>query len=140
MAEDLCTRRQVVRSLFAGSLMMPAVFSHLLTSEAFATYFKHLSTSAADGVEGALAVHTSNRFLDLEPVVRGAAERYGFPLVCVHNRRNPRQGIYESEWVILTRNESLLKTLTPFAVALDAPPEPATLWTDHRNSFLEVLK
>lgn len=34
MAKDLCTRRQVVRSLFAGSLMMPAVFSHLLTTEA----------------------------------------------------------------------------------------------------------
>src|SRR5262249_62315487 len=29
-----CSRRQMLRSLFCGSIMMPAVFSHLLSAEA----------------------------------------------------------------------------------------------------------
>lgn len=34
MSEHKCSRRRVVQSLFAGSLMMPAVLSHLLSDEA----------------------------------------------------------------------------------------------------------
>src|SRR6266550_2863586 len=36
MEKDCCdhSRRQMVRSLFCGSLMLPAVFSHLLSQEA----------------------------------------------------------------------------------------------------------
>jgi hypothetical protein len=34
MSEHICSRRQMVRSLFTGSIMMPAVFSHLLSAEA----------------------------------------------------------------------------------------------------------
>lgn len=36
-SETLCSRRQVVRSLLSGSIMMPAVFSQLLASDARAT-------------------------------------------------------------------------------------------------------
>ena len=43
---------------------------HLLTQEAFDIYLRHLAP------EGALAVHVSNRHLDLAPVVYGLAEHF----------------------------------------------------------------
>ena len=48
-----------------------AIPVHLLTREAFALYFRHLQPG------GVLAVHVSNKHLDLEPVVAMAAESLG---------------------------------------------------------------
>ena len=48
-----------------------AIPVHLLTREAFALYFRHLKPS------GILAVHVSNRYLDLVPVVSRNATRLG---------------------------------------------------------------
>src|SRR5260370_30029976 len=44
---------------------------HLLTKEAFGLYFRHLKDN------GVLAVHVSNRYVDLEPVVARAAAALG---------------------------------------------------------------
>ena len=44
-----------------------AIPTHLLTREAFEVYRRHLAPG------GVLAVHVTNRYLDLKPVVRGAA-------------------------------------------------------------------
>jgi hypothetical protein len=117
-----------------------AIPVHLLTEEAFATYLGHLSSAASDGVDGALVVHISNRYLDLEPVVRGLAGKFGLPMVHLHNRRNPDQVIYESEWIVLTRNKELLDVLTPFAAISDEPLPPAILWTDARSNLWDVAK
>ena len=45
--------------------------THLLTLEAMQAYFGHLSAN------GVLAVHITNRYLDLRPVMAGAAEHFG---------------------------------------------------------------
>src|SRR5262249_16337967 len=45
---------------------------HLLTREAFAVYLRHLQKPA-----GILALHITNTYLDLRPVVIAAAEHYG---------------------------------------------------------------
>ena len=60
----------LVLDAFSGDAM-PA---HLLTREAFEIYRRHLE---ADGM---MAVHISNRYLDLEPVVAGLAEQFGYNL------------------------------------------------------------
>ena len=44
---------------------------HLLTKEAFEIYLEHLTPG------GAIAVHISNRDLDLSPVAFGLAEQFG---------------------------------------------------------------
>jgi hypothetical protein len=49
-----------------------AIPVHLLTKEAFELYTKHL---APDGV---IAVHISNRYLDLQPVVERLATEFGY--------------------------------------------------------------
>src|SRR5262249_8388778 len=52
---------------------------HLLTIEAFRLYFLHLRPG------GILAVHISNRYLYLEPVVAAAAETLGKEAVIINN-------------------------------------------------------
>src|SRR5262249_55601895 len=56
-----------------------AVPAHLLTEEAFAIYLKHLRP------EGVLAFHVTNRHLDLEPVIRGAAQRFDLHAVKIRS-------------------------------------------------------
>jgi len=57
----------LVMDAFAGD----SIPIHLITREAFSTYFRHLKR------EGILAVHISNRHLDLRPVVERAAAGFG---------------------------------------------------------------
>ena len=45
--------------------------AHLLTLEAMQTYLRHLRP------DGILAVHITNRYLDLKPVMAAAASHFG---------------------------------------------------------------
>lgn len=117
-----------------------AIPIHLLTAEAFDTYVRHLSTSVDDGVDGALALHISNRYLDLEPVVRAMAAKFGFGMATIHSPGDTDRVLYEAQWVVLTRNETLLKTLAPFAADAQESMKPPLLWTDDRNNLFDVLK
>jgi hypothetical protein len=121
---------------------------HLLTAEAFEIYLARLSANgaanSADGLRdetaGAIAVHISNRFVDLEPVLRGTAERFGLKWLRIHNKANRAEAIYSADWIILTRNEELMRELTPFARPPSARAERSVLWTDKRSSLFDVLK
>ena len=54
--------------LLADAFSGDAIPVHLLTLESFQLYFRHLKP------DGLLAVHISNKFLDLKPVVEAAAQ------------------------------------------------------------------
>ena len=72
----LSLERELKQAPQAFDLLVLDAFSgdsipiHLLTKEAFDIYLPHLAP------EGALAVHISNRHLDLAPVVYGLAEHF----------------------------------------------------------------
>ena len=85
-------------------------------------------------------MHTSNRYLNLEPVVRGAAERLKLKMVRLRSQRDAKRAIYAAEWIILTRNEVLLSSLAQFADQADESLMPAIRWTDNRSNLLEVIK
>jgi hypothetical protein len=126
----------LVLDAFSGD----AIPAHLLTEEAFKVYLGHLATKELDGRDGAIAVHITNRYVDLEPIVRGAAERFDLKTARILTKRDNAQAIYSSDWMILTRNQSLLDELAP-----DAPPapdvvKPAVLWTDSRSNLFDALK
>src|SRR5258706_16000426 len=59
-----------------------AIPVHLLTREAFELYFRHLRPG------GVLAVHISNNYLDLQPVVVSAATELRKTAVVVINERD----------------------------------------------------
>ncbi|MGK6324033.1 spermidine synthase [Sphingomonas sp. DT-51] len=76
-----------------------AVPMHLLTREAFAVYARALTR------HGVLAVHISNRFVDLAPVVAAAAREGGWrALILNHVPPAAEEEVTPSSWIILTRD------------------------------------
>ena len=99
---------------------------HLLTREALALYLEHLEPR-----HGILALHISNRYLDLLPVVHGLAEHYGLATTLVQ-RDGP--GEFASSWALLARRVAALPVVpTP-------PPARTVLWTDDYSNLLAVLR
>ncbi|HIK91345.1 MAG TPA: hypothetical protein EYG03_05080 [Planctomycetes bacterium] len=110
--------------------------THLLTKEAFQIYDRHLAPG------GLLAVHVSNRYLNLFRVVRGAAEEMDFKIAYVEDLRERTDADAASDWLILARNnndlESALinKRRQPSADLL----MPPIVWTDEYSDLLSVMK
>jgi spermidine synthase len=121
-----------------------AIPVHLLTREAMEVYRKHLQP------DGILAVHISNRYLDLLPVVRGMAEQAHMQLGRVDysptDEERTDYKMTESEWVLVSNNtefwsrEEVRSSLEP---ADDQDPEhpPRTiLWTDDYSNLFEIFQ
>ena len=112
-----------------------AIPVHLLTREAFALYFRHLKP------EGVLAVHVSNRYLELAPVVQRAAAAQGRPARRVKNAADPARAIYPSDWVLVAGRRGFFDqagirdAIRPIA---DRPG--LRLWTDDYSNLLQVLR
>ena len=117
----------LVVDVFSGD----AIPVHLLTSQAFDVYLKHL----ADG--GVMAIHITNRHLDLMPVVRDLAMR---------NRMN---------WLLTRTSKTFDWVLVAKSVILDdmvngvgknykfvrvEPSRRVVHWTDDYSNLFEVLK
>jgi hypothetical protein len=118
----------LVLDAFSGD----AIPTHLLTREAFEIYLTHL---AKDGV---LAVHISNRFLDLCPVVRKLAEHFDLGVSEIIAGDGTHE--YRSEWVLLTRNTAFLAANPTQLSTAQPKPRGVHLWTDDYSNLLEVLK
>ena len=116
-----------------------AIPVHLLTLEAFRIYPRVL---ARDGI---LAVHISNRALDLEPVLAALAERVGlFARIkrysAPKNLPPPRPSA-SSTVVVLTRDEGTFRALDLDAgwVPLGSP-DRVQVWTDDYTSIVPLLR
>ncbi len=108
---------------------------HLLTREAFASYFRHLKP------DGVLAIHITNRFLDLVPVVRGAADAFGRSAWLVDSEGDRSREIYHSRWILLARDPAFFKAAEFAGAGQAIPPTPDFRpWTDDYSSVFAVLK
>jgi len=113
-----------------------AIPTHLLTAEAFEIYLRHL---ADDGV---IAVHVSNRFLELGPVLSAAAKRFNLTGLQAFSADDPLHFAQGSRWIMLTRTPEtrwwqslkypLSTPLTKF--------RPTRLWTDAYTNLLPLLR
>ncbi len=107
---------------------------HLLTSEAFELYLRHL---APDGI---IAVHVTNHSLNLAPVVERAAKEFGLtPIRIATARPESATGGYRTDYLLLTRNEAFIAAHPP-APPPDARDIDVPLWTDHRHNLFQILK
>jgi len=111
-----------------------AVPVHLLTEQAFAIYLGHL----ADG--GVLAVHVSNRYLNLGPVVLAAADRFGLSRATVVTDDRAGPSAADATWILLARDPKVLEDETIRAAALPAEPTARRLWTDDYADLFHVLR
>ena len=109
-----------------------AIPTHLLTSEAFGIYLKHLAPG------GLIAVHISNRHFTLEPVVDAVADAHHLASATVTAQANTHGG-ETSTWVILARDETTLE-VTGVTDNADPPSDERVLWTDSRSSMFQVLR
>jgi SAM-dependent methyltransferase len=112
-----------------------AIPVHLLTKEALALYFRHLKPG------GILAVHTSNTYLDLAPIVQLLAEDAHYPTRLITNGDDLRKLIDASDWVLVTRNQDFLRDLD--ATTMNEPvvvPPHLRLWTDDYNNLFQILR
>lgn len=109
---------------------------HLLTLQAFQLYFRHLSTN------GVLAIHVSNRFLNLAPVVARAAGALGKQAALIENPGEPGETILKkSEWILISTDHRLVAGLARAGRGelLDASNR-TRLWTDDYSDVLGSLK
>ena len=113
-----------------------AIPVHLLTREAFLQYFRHLNRG------GILAVHVSNRYLALEPVVARNALDLGKVAIEVNDDGEDEDYLSESDWVLVSSDH------TPFTNSLlrgpgikPAKPRPGfRAWTDDYSNLIQILK
>jgi hypothetical protein len=105
---------------------------HLITREAIRLYMQQLAPG------GVLAVHISNRFLDLKPVLANIAAAEGLQVRLVSD--HPAEPASMTDWVLLAATAEPFKA-EALAVAEPIEPTPGfSLWTDQFNNLLDVLK
>ena len=102
---------------------------HLLTKECAAMYFKHIKP------DGVLALHISNRFIDLEPVTYALAKEFKKQVVLISNSSDSSQGVSSSSWVLLTDNKEF------FAKANESKDaEPWVFFEKVPAEYLETIR
>ena len=116
-----------------------AIPVHMLTHEAMSAYLKVLRP------RGVIAVHVSNRHLDLEPVLAGLAQHSALAGRIKRHRvddaQRARQPSKSSDVVVLARTEQTLRNLK-----LDADwrqlegSSSVRVWTDDYASIIPLLK
>jgi spermidine synthase len=113
-----------------------AIPVHLLTRECLDVYLKHLKP------DGILAIHISNRYLDLAPIVRALAQRAGMRAENVYYReQETRLRDTTSDWMLLSRNEAFFNDPDVQAALDPADPEARVIeWTDHYSNLWDILQ
>jgi hypothetical protein len=111
-----------------------AVPVHLLTVEAFELYRQHL---AADGV---LALHISNQFLDLAPVVARSGEAIGLEARQVINQPAAGDDAAVANWVLLSARQDLYKAGELAHANVIRPQASVRAWTDDYSNLWRSLR
>jgi hypothetical protein len=111
---------------------------HLITREAFDLYFQKLND------HGVLAVHISNRYLDLEPVLGNLAQAMGVIALDGSDHGEIDRALYPgkevSGWVMLARRPEDLGSLMKDSRWPRARTDPKVgVWTDDYSNLLSVF-
>jgi hypothetical protein len=120
-----------------------AIPVHLLTREAFEIYDRHIKTN------GIIALHVSNQYLDLEPVVVNAARHFNFKMATINYDEDAEDSddednwwVYSSTWILLTRNEEIINSPAISQAASPAETDAVSipLWTDDFASLFQIME
>lgn len=113
-----------------------AIPVHLLTAEAFKIYLQHLKP------DGVIAVHISNRYLDLRPIVENLAAHLELATAAIHDDDPEEWWMYRTTWILVTKNKVWLeRERIKEATDLElSTTETEALWTDDYASLYPILK
>jgi len=113
-----------------------AIPIHLITREALALYLERLNS------DGVLAVHISNRLLDLAPVLAAVAEDAGLAAAEQAHTVTADQsalGHSSSRWVVMSRNTAEIDRLLGDSRWTRLQTTGTSLWTDDYSNLFDVL-
>jgi len=137
MERELAEQRSPQFDLLAlDAFSSDAIPVHLLTKEAFEIYLKEIKP------DGVIAVHISNRYLNLRPVVEKLAENFGMGVVSISDDDQPNWWIYATTWMLVTKNKEFLAqpAIRDAAENPETRKRPAPLWTDDFTNLYSILK
>jgi hypothetical protein len=108
---------------------------HLLTREAVQLYLQRLRPG------GVIAVNISNNCLDLEPVIRGAAESAGLRCCVIESVRDRYRITHNALWMLMSADDGFFDQ-PEIRLAAGSPrrARPAILWTDDHNNLFTILQ
>lgn len=109
---------------------------HLLTKEAFELYFRHLKRT------GILAVHISNKYLNLEPVVRRNASVLSKSALVVDDEGEDADYLSATTWVLVSSDPTTLHgpVFQKLPPQLVASRSDLRTWTDDYSNLFQILK
>ncbi len=123
----------IVVDAFSGD----AIPVHLLTTQAIKLYQSHLRPG------GILAVHISNWYLNLAPVVQQQADYAGLQALQISSEttEDRREIEFNADWVLVTADKRFLARKEIAAAGDVIKNKPGLrLWTDDYNSLLPLIQ
>jgi len=130
-------QRQGFHVLALDAFSSDSIPVHLLTRESMEIYLNHLDP------KGVLAVHISNRYLDLEPVVRRLAMEFDLQMMVVDNPNGGlgEEWVYGSTWVLLGRDSRFfdIPELWGYDMEDFTENEDLPLWSDDYASIFRIM-
>jgi len=121
----------LVLDAFSGD----AIPLHLLTREAMRLYGHHLRS------DGILAVHISNRYIDLEGLVRGLADDAGMGAVLIDSDEDAEAGCDASTWVLAGAPDALeLAEIESAKKPWPAGGPAKVVFTDDYSNLFRLLR
>ena len=150
-AEQMRDAAQDFDVLIIDAFSSDSIPVHLLTREAFEIYADALSG------DGLLAVHVSNKYLDLAPLVSRAGRTVGMSSLSILNQLATRRFSRPAKWIFLSRDPDRIRSLEGSverkSLELHLPPslitlkrwdwtalETGPLWTDDYSDLFGLLK
>lgn len=123
--------------LVVDAFSSDSIPAHLITVEAIELYLRHLRDD-----DGVIALHISNRYLDLAPLARGLAQRLDLEIIKVGDSSED-DITWASDWMLLSRSRAVFDVPTVADATEEEDEEeraaPYPVWTDTRSDLLEVL-
>lgn len=111
-----------------------AIPVHLLTKEAFALYLRHLKPG------GVLAVHVSNRYLALSPVVARDARALGLEARVVSSAADETDDTADAEWVLVSARPDFFRSPLLKEATMPETRPALRAWTDDYSNLYSILK
>jgi hypothetical protein len=107
---------------------------HLLTKEAMELYFHHLQP------DGILAVHISNRYLNLQPVLAGETAALGKIARMIDTEDDEDTDVFGATWVLITSPATGFQGEELTNTSELNPKVSVRLWTDDYSNLFKILK
>jgi len=120
--------------LVVDAFSSDAIPIHLLTRECFSLYAKRLRPG------GLLAIHITNRYLDLAPLVRAEGEAAGFRVGLFASAGNGKTLSSRTDWVVMGKDDRFFAAAVIRKQLRPLPAPMARLWTDDYASVWPLLR